>query len=167
MNFDYPKSEFQTPQKPFYVRSQHKHNSSQPLLGQYFRDVQDPKISLTKVGQESLKKWDFFSDPFSLPEKYLTSPQNKMKTETTDLGFDSLDFMLGKQTDRYSSASLQLLHQQTQSEKIIGKKVQFSELVQVKNDDGSESEEPMSKLSRQKARKSKFSKKNQRSIMQD
>ncbi|CAD8150069.1 unnamed protein product [Paramecium octaurelia] len=167
MNFDYPKSEFQTPQKQFYVRSQHKHNSSQPLLGQYFRDIQEPKMSLTKVGQESLKKWDFFSDPFSLPEKYLISPQNKIKTETTDFGYDSLDFMLGKQTDRYSSGSLQALHQQTQSEKIIGKKVQFSELVQVKNDDGSESEEPMTKQSRQKTRKSKFSMKSQRSIIQD
>ncbi|CAD8080166.1 unnamed protein product [Paramecium sonneborni] len=167
MNFGYPKSEFQTPQKPIYHRSQHKHNSSQPLLGQYFRDVQEPKMSLCKVGEESLKKWDFFSDPFSLPEKYLISPQNKMKTETTDMGFDSIDFMLGKLTDRYSSSSLQLLHQKTQSEKIIGKKVQFSEIVQVKNDDGSESEEPMSKLSRQKARKSKFSMKSQRSIIQD
>ncbi|CAD8075201.1 unnamed protein product [Paramecium primaurelia] len=167
MNFDYPKSEFQTPQKTFFVRSQHKHNSSLPKLGQYIRDTQEPKTSLTKFGLESLKQWDFFSDPYSLPDKYLYSPQSKIKTESSDLGFDSLDFMLGKQTERYSSKSLKSLNQETHSEKLIGKKVHFSDSVYVKNDDGSESEEPMKITSRQRTRKSKFSMKNQRSYIQD
>ncbi|CAD8176070.1 unnamed protein product [Paramecium octaurelia] len=162
MNFDSYFAEFKTPQKPYYVRSSHKHNSSQPQLSNYFAEEQ--KQNLSRVGQESLKKWDFFSDPFSLPDKYLSNSQKHIKTETTDFGFDSIDLILGKQTDRNSSTSLKMIHQKTQSEKLIGKKVQFSELVQVKNDDGSESEEPIQVFSRKETRKSKFSTSGQRPL---
>ncbi|CAD8162667.1 unnamed protein product [Paramecium pentaurelia] len=156
MNFDSPFAELKTPQKPYYVRSSHKHNSSQPKLSNYFTDINEHKQNLSKVGQETLKKWDFFSDPFSLPDKYVSKSQQKIKTESTDFGFDSIDFILGKQTDRHSPTSIQVFHQKTQSEKLIGKKVQFSELVQVKNDDGSEFEEPIQLFSRKQTRKSMF-----------
>ncbi|CAD8083719.1 unnamed protein product [Paramecium sonneborni] len=157
MNYDFSFAEFKTPQKPYYVRSNHKYNLSQPQLSNFQTDFQEHKQNLSKVGQESLKKWDFFSDPFSLPDKYLNNSSKQIKTETTEVGFDSIDLILGKQTDRNSSTSLQVIHQKTQSEKLIGKKVQFSELVQVKNDDGSESEEPIQLISRKETRKSKFS----------
>ncbi|CAK61529.1 unnamed protein product (macronuclear) [Paramecium tetraurelia] len=163
MNFDFPFAEFKTPQKPYYVRSNHKHHSSQPQLSNYFTDPYENKQNLSKVGKETLKKWDFFSDPFSLPDKYTSKSQYKLKTESTDFGFDSIDLILGKQTDRHSTTS-QVIPQKTQSEKLIGKKVQFSELVQVKNDDGSESEEPIQLLSRKETRKSKFSTQNQRPL---
>ncbi|CAD8073271.1 unnamed protein product [Paramecium sonneborni] len=162
MNYDFHFAEFKTPQKPYYVRSNHKHNSSQPQLSNFFTDVQEHKQSLSKVGQESLKKWDFFSDPFSLPDKYLCNSSTKIKTETTELGFDSIDFILGKQTDRNSPTCFFENPQKTQSEKLIGKKVKFSKLVQVKNDDGSESEEPIQLISRKETRKSKFSTSGQR-----
>ncbi|CAK80416.1 unnamed protein product (macronuclear) [Paramecium tetraurelia] len=167
MNFDYPKFEFQTLQKAIFVRTYHKHNSSQSAQGHNVRDAQGSKTSFTKVGQESLRQWDFFSDPYSLPDKCLYSLQKISKTESSELDFDSLDFMLRKNTERHSSKSFQSLNQETHSEKLLGKKVHFSNSVSVKNDDGSESEDLMRISSRQKTRKSNFSKKFQMSFIQD
>lgn len=43
MNFDFPIAEFKTPQKPFYVRSHHKHNSSQPQFGSHYTEREEKK----------------------------------------------------------------------------------------------------------------------------
>lgn len=68
---------------PTYVSSKgrHSHQLSSPLTSEsLFIDTSRAK-KMSQVGEQVLKKWDFFSDPFSVPDKYQSNSPLIMKTE--------------------------------------------------------------------------------------
>lgn len=99
-NISMNKPDFKTPLKPRIFIKTNNHRSSNDLISPLnvaaVGSISSPYTQkLSDRGQEILKKWDFFSDPYSVPDKYKSKSPLTLKTEqTVDSNYDSIDYVV-------------------------------------------------------------------------